>query len=198
MDEAKGEAQTEAAELEALRRGDERAFVRLVERHQPMLRRVVRLYVSNPGLAEEVIQDTWLGVVRGLFAFQGRSSLKTWILRILVNRARTRGAREAKAPASTTPPELLEDAPDAPRDGTPSPERRLLLQEVHQRTQAAIASLPRQQRLVLVLRDVEGCDSKEVCNVLGLTETNERVLLHRARARVREALEPYLEGRARP
>ena len=161
-----------------------------------MLWRIVRLYVANAAVAEEVIQDTWLGVVRGIFAFQGRSSLKTWILRILVNRARTRAARESRLPAGTAA-ELLDDAPAAPRDPSPSPERRVLLEEVHARTQAAISALPRRQRLVLVLRDVEGCSSQEVCNVLGLEETNQRVLLHRARARVREALEPYLEGSAR-
>ena len=189
------DAADESAEIEALRRGDERAFALLVERHQPMLRRVVRHYVANAAVAEEVIQDTWLGVVRGIFAFQGRSSLKTWIVRILVNRARTRAAREAGIPTGMAA-ELVEDGPDPPRDAGPSPERQVLLDEVHARTRAAIAALPPRQRLVLELRDVEGFSSEEVCNVLGLEETHQRVLLHRARARVREALQGYLEGTA--
>jgi RNA polymerase sigma-70 factor (ECF subfamily) len=201
--------------IEALRRGDEAAFARLVDLHHASLRRVARLYVSDRAVADEVVQDTWLGVIQGIWAFEGRSSLKTWIVRILINRAKTRAAREgrtvpfarfdsdvdvAEAPvaADRFPPA---DHPTAPGHWTHppralgfSPEHRLLAREARQRLQSAIAALPENQRLVLVLRDVEGRSTEEVCSALGFQETNVRVLLHRARAKVRVALQPYLEG----
>ena len=201
--------------IDALRRGDEGAFARLVDQYHPSLRRVARLYIANRAIADEVVQDTWLGVIQGIWAFEGRSSLKTWIFRILINRAKTRAGREGRSvpfPRFDAAVEAAEAAiaPDrfqplehptkpghwthSPPDLGASPERRLLAQEARQHLQSAIAALPEHQRLVLILRDVEGCSTEEVCNALGFQETNTRVLLHRARANVRAALEPYLKG----
>jgi RNA polymerase sigma-70 factor (ECF subfamily) len=161
------------------------------------------------------VQDTWLGVIHGIWAFEGRSSLKTWIFRILINRAKTRATREGRtvpfprfdaaveAAETAVAPDRFQpvDHPTAPGGWThpppdlgASPERWLLAQEARQHLQSAIAALPEHQRLVLILRDVEGCSTEEVCNALGFQETNTRVLLHRARAKVRAALEPYLKG----
>lgn len=207
----------DSALLDALRRGDEAAFARLIGEHHASLRRVARLYVANASIADEVVQDTWLGVIRGVWAFEGRSSLKTWIFRILVNRARTRAARESRSgpftgtpstdtsavsESSVSPERLLPfaDASDLGRWAQPSPdpdsspEQSLLTKELRERLATAIGALPSNLRLVLWLRDVEGWSSEEVCNALAIQETNQRVLLHRARLRVRAALEPYLEG----
>jgi RNA polymerase sigma-70 factor (ECF subfamily) len=214
--EAPSTAAADLSLVEALRGGDEQAFTSLVETHQASLRRVARLYVGNSAVVEEVVQDTWLGVIQGLWAFEARSSLKTWIFRILINRAKTRAVREGRtvpfasqgsgdpedAGHAVTPEHFLpSDHPTepghwvrAPRDPGPSPERRLVAQETQDRLRAAIEMLPPKQRLVLTLRDVEGWSSGEVCNALGLAETNVRVLLHRARSKVRAALATYLEG----
>ena len=198
--------------VEALRGGDEQAFATLVDTHQASLRRVARLYVDNSAVVEEVVQDTWLGVIQGLWAFEGRSSLKTWIFRILINRAKTRAARERRtvpfASLGSYDPDdgelpvhpdrfLPADHPTEPghwAGAAHDPERRLVAQETRDRLRAAIGELPPNQRLVLCLRDVEGWPSDEVCNALGLRETNQRVLLHRARSKVRAALASYLEG----
>jgi RNA polymerase sigma-70 factor (ECF subfamily) len=206
----------ESAALDALRRGDEDAFARLVGAHHASLRRVARLYVANASIADEVVQDTWLGVIRGLWAFEGRSSLKTWIFRILVNRARTRALRESRG-APSTAPLSAESAPApepsvspahvlsgddslapghwarSPLDPGASPERSLLTKELGERLRTVIDALPSNLRIVLWLRDVEGWSSEEVCNALAIQETNQRVLLHRARSRARAALEPYFE-----
>jgi RNA polymerase sigma-70 factor (ECF subfamily) len=195
--------------LDALRRGDEDAFARLVGTHHASLRRVARLYVRNAAIADEVVQDTWLGVIRGIWAFEGRSSLKTWIFRILVNRARTRAVREGRsAPFADTPftasgaepepsvtpePSTGRRAPP-PLDPASSPERSLLTKELGERLRAVIDALPPNLRIVLWLRDVEGWSSDEVCSALAIQETNQRVLLHRARGRARAALEPYFEA----
>src|SRR5262249_12931587 len=206
----------ESALLDALRRGDEDAFARLVGEHHASLRRVARLYVANTAVADEVVQDTWLGVIRGIWAFEGRSSLKTWIFRILVNRARTRAVRETRStpftatlstdsgaePESALTPEHPLSGNDAsapghwarPPDPGSSPERSLLTKELGERLRAVIDALPSNLRIVLWLRDVEGWSSEEVCNALAIQETNQRVLLHRARSRARAALEPYLES----
>jgi RNA polymerase sigma-70 factor (ECF subfamily) len=207
----------ESAVLDALRRGDEGAFATLVGEHHASLRRVARLYVANASIADEVVQDTWLGVIRGICAFQGRSSLKTWIFRILVNRARTRAVRESRSapfagtlstatgaePAPSVNPEHSVPGWDSPAPGQwvgppqdpgASPERSLLTKELRERLQTVIDALPSNLRVVLWLRDVEGWSSEEVCNALAIQETNQRVLLHRARSRARAALEPYLEG----
>lgn len=181
----------ESALLEALRRGDEGAFAGLVSEHDASLRRLARLYVANAAIAEEVVQETWLAVIRGIWAFEGRSSLKTWIFRILVNRAKTRAALRSRGESEASPsdPEEL----DAPAPG-PSPEQTLLARELGVTLRRVIDGLPPNLRTVLWLRDVEGWTSEDVCNVLAIQETNQRVLLHRARSRVRTALEPYLEG----
>ena len=198
----------ESALLDALRSGDEDAFARLVREHHASLHRVARLYVANPAIAEEVVQDTWRGVIRGLWAFEGRSTLKTWIFRILVNRARTRAVREGRSVPfdATLAPESPEhvvsgDDPASPGlrawptpDPGASPERTLLTRELGERLRAVIDALPATMRVVLWLRDVEGWSSEEVCNALAIQETNQRVLLHRARSRARAALEPYLAG----
>jgi RNA polymerase sigma-70 factor (ECF subfamily) len=201
--------------IDALRRGDDGAFARLVDQYHASLRRVARLYIANRAIADEVVQDTWLGVIQGIWAFERRSSLKTWIFRILINRAKTGAAREGRtvpfarfdAEAEVAEPAVAPDRfqpvdhptepgrwTHPPPDLGASPERWLLGQEARQHLQSAIAGLPEHQRLVLILRDVEGCSTEEVCNALGFQETNTRVLLHRARAKVRTALEPYLKG----
>jgi RNA polymerase sigma-70 factor (ECF subfamily) len=202
--------------LDALRRGDEDAFGRLVNEHHASLRRVARLYVANAATADEVVQETWLGVIRGIWAFEGRSSLKTWIFRILVNRARTRALRESRrarvtdtfstegdtgVEPSASPERVLAVAgslapgpvAQPPLDPASSPERSLLTKELGERLQTAVDAIPPNLRAVLWLRDVEGWSAAEVCNALAIQETNQRVLLHRARARVRAALEPYLK-----
>jgi RNA polymerase sigma-70 factor, ECF subfamily len=205
-----------AGAIEALRRGDECAFARLVDQHHAGLSRVARLYVSDRAVAAEVVQDTWLAVIQGIWAFEGRSSLKTWIFRILINRAKTRAVHEGRmvplagfradgpgASETSAVPDGFQPLDRRAEPGhwthaTPdlgaSPERRLLTSETREQLQNAIEALPERQRLVLILRDVEGCSTEEVCHVLGCEETNARVLLHRARASVRTALEPYLAG----
>lgn len=206
----------EPALLDALRRGDEDAFARLVNEHHATLRRVARLYVANTATADEVVQETWLGVIRGIWAFEGRSSLKTWIFRILVNRARTRAMREsgqarftgsfptesdAEVELAVNPEHVLSvdgslppgRVAQPPLDPASSPAQSLLTKELRERLQTAIDAIPSNLRIVLWLRDVEGWSSAEVCNALAIRETNQRVLLHRARVRLRAALEPYLE-----
>jgi RNA polymerase sigma-70 factor, ECF subfamily len=200
----------------ALRAGDERAFALLVEELGPSLLRVARMYVSTTAVAEEVVQETWLGVLAGIERFEGRSSLKTWIFRILTNRAKTRGEREGRSvPFSSLAVEGNDDDRDgatvaadrfqgsgryaghwtsAPSRWSELPESRLVAKETVGVAQAAIDALPEAQRAVITMRDVEGWSSEEVRNVLGLSESNQRVLLHRARAKVRRALESYLEG----
>ncbi|MGZ8611713.1 MAG: RNA polymerase sigma factor [Actinomycetota bacterium] len=186
----------------------------LVERLQPAMLRIARIYVSTQAVAEEVVQDAWLGVLKGIDAFEGRSSLRTWIFRILVNIAKTRGAREARsapfssvwAPDAADEPAVELDrflsdgherwpghwaAPPASWESVP--EERLLSRETLATVAAAIEALPPNQREVIRLRDVLGWSSKEVRNALELSETNQRVLLHRARSKVRRALERYLE-----
>ena len=198
----------------AILAGDERAFEELVDRYNPSLLRVARGYVSNRTAAEEAVQDTWIGVLRGLPSFEGRSSLRTWIFRILVNRARTRGVRErrtvpfaslageeADAPFAAVDPErfLPADHERWPRHWAAPPPRwderpedaaahAETLRVVH----AAIDRLAPAQRMVIMLRDMVGCDAEEVCATLGLSDANQRVLLHRARSRVRAALEEHL------
>lgn len=198
-------AVAESQLLEALRAGDEEAFAALVREYNPSLVRVARMYVSNQAAAEEVAQETWLGVLNGLDRFEGRSSLKTWLFRILTNKAKTKGVRERRTlPFSSfvgdgDEEDTAVDADRFARDGhwmSPPrgvPEERLLAGEARAAIGAAIGALPENQRAVITLRDVEGLSAEEACNVLGLSETNQRVLLHRARAKVRAALERYLE-----
>ena len=196
----------------ALRRGDEAAFVALIARHHTSMVRVAALYVRDHEVAEEIAQDAWLAVLHGLDRFEARSSLKTWIFRILTNRARTRGVRDRRVvpfatlqgddpnPNHSVDPDRFfstghEDAghwASPPRSWVGEPEARLLADETGAHIAAAIAALPECQRAVITLRDVEGWPATEVCHVLDLTETNQRVLLHRARSRVRGALACYL------
>ncbi len=191
--------------LERLRSGDEDAFRELVERHDGALRRVARTFVHTPSAADEVVQETWLGVIRGLGEFEGRSSLRTWIFRILVNRARTRGARDARSvPFSALE---VDDAPavepaafdadgrwtSAPPRLECDPETSLLRSELRQHLLDAIDALAPAQRAVITLRDLVGVPAEEVCELLELSDGNQRVLLHRARSRVRAALVPLVE-----
>jgi RNA polymerase sigma-70 factor (ECF subfamily) len=185
--------------VEALRAGDERVFEELVRMYQGTLLRVAQMYVSSRSVAEEVVQETWLAVLNGIDRFEGRSSLKTWIFRILANRAKTRAQREGR----TIPFSALGDSeptvdPDRFDRGqwaalpTDWPEDRLLAEETLHVAEQAIETLPATQRAVITLRDVQGWSAEEVRNALELSETNQRVLLHRARSKVRGALEEYL------
>jgi RNA polymerase sigma-70 factor (ECF subfamily) len=209
------DAGDEADLVAALRRGDEAAFVTLVERYHTALLRLAMLYVGDRPTAEEVVQETWLGVLRGLGRFAARSSLKTWLFHILLNRAKTRAQREDRTipfsahwDRATAPDEpavaperfLPADHPrwphhwaSRPRDWGDTPEERFLSQETRACLDAAIAVLPPSQREVIVLRDIEGWTAAEACHLLAISETNQRVLLHRARSKVRQALEYHLE-----
>jgi RNA polymerase sigma-70 factor (ECF subfamily) len=202
-------AQDDAAVLAALRAGDEAAFTHLVEKYHPAMIRLATAYVPSHAVAEEVAQEAWLGVLNGLSRFEGRSSLKTWIFRILTNIAKTRGAREQRSLAfSSVFDDLGDDEPTvdperfakeghwllAPSGWGDSPEEKLESAECQALIHATIEGLPPNQREVIRLRDILGFTSDEVCNTLDVSETNQRVLLHRARARVRKALEAYFEG----
>ena len=192
--------------VRALRHGSEQAFASLLQRYHASLVRFARTIVHDRELAEEVVQDTWLGVIRGLDKFRGDSSLKTWIFRIMINIAKTRVGREQRSvPFSTLGDDLGEESIEADRflaDGhwasAPTnwdavPEERLLANETLLCVRDSIATLPPMQQQVITLRDIAGWPAEEVCAVLDLSEGNQRVLLHRARSRVRAALESYLE-----
>jgi RNA polymerase sigma-70 factor, ECF subfamily len=189
--------------LDSLRAGDEQAFVVLVRRHHESMLRLACSFVPSLAVAEEVVQDTWMGVLRGIGGFEGRSSFRTWLFRILVNRARTAGVRERRSVAvgdaeaavdasrfdeaggwSAPPEHWIEDIDDRLRAG-----------KMADRIRSAIEELPARQREVVTLRDVEGLSSNEVCEVLEITDGNQRVLLHRGRSRVRQVLETEF-GRA--
>lgn len=198
--------------VRALRERDEAAFTMLTREYHSSLLRVARIYVSSQAVAEEVVQETWIGVLNGLDRFEGRSSLKTWIFRILTNIAKTRGQREGRTlpfsalqrPGLVPEPALEPERFRAPEDpsypghwSSPpqewnAPEERLLGGEVRGVVERAIEQLPPAQRAVISLRDVEGWPAEDVCNAMGVTETNQRVLLHRARSKVRRALEDYV------
>jgi RNA polymerase sigma-70 factor (ECF subfamily) len=196
-----------------LRAGDEDAFRELLDHYDAPLRRVARTYVATDSAADEVVADTWLGVLKGIDRFEQRSSLKTWIFRILMNIARTRGTRDKRSiPFSslgpddddaepTIAPERFQ-GPGGPHPGGwaafpprwhDDPEIRALGHETLGVVQDALTMLPPAQQEVVRLRDLEGWTSVEVCNALGLTETNQRVLLHRGRAKLRAALERYFD-----
>ena len=188
--------------VEALRAGDEATFERLVREYSPAMLRVAQLYVGSRTAAEEVVQDTWIGVLNGIGRFEGRSSLKTWIFRILTNIAKTRGQREGRSvpfsalgsgdDQAVDPDRFAQDGQWASPPRSFGPEERLLGRETLDVVERAIAALPPSQALVITMRDVEGFGAEETRNVLGISETNQRVLLHRARAKVRQALEDYL------
>ncbi|HEX3263854.1 MAG TPA: sigma-70 family RNA polymerase sigma factor [Solirubrobacterales bacterium] len=199
--------------LEALRRGDEDAFRELVREHAPFLMRLVMMHVPSRAIAEEVVGDTWEAVLKGLDRFEGRSSLRTWIASIALNKARTRGTREGRiVPFALLRrryeegggPAVDHDRFQGRRGERPGwwasppaaweePERQLEAAETRDVMLRAIRDLPPRQREVIALRDLAGWDAAEVCNALDLTETNQRVLLHRARSKVRAALEEHLE-----
>jgi RNA polymerase sigma-70 factor, ECF subfamily len=208
---ARARPSSDADLVERLREGDERAFEELVDRYGAMMLRVARLYVRDRAVAEEVVQETWLAVLNGIDSFEGRSSLKTWIFRILANRAKTRAQREGRtvpvsalmaADAAAGEPSVDPDrffdlnqdhafgwaAP--PRDW---PQRRVLAKETLDVIERAIESLPETQQTVIRLRDVEGWSPAEVSEALEITDGNQRVLLHRARSKVRAAVEEYLD-----
>jgi RNA polymerase sigma-70 factor (ECF subfamily) len=204
-------ADPDLALIDRLRSGDEAAFATLVDRYAPSMLSIARLHTPSRAVAEEVVQETWLGVLHGLERFEGRAALRTWIFRILVNRARTRGAREHRTvPFAALADEEMEEesaAVDAdrllpadhdrwprhwatpPRRWEDSPQASLDTRTDRDAVLRAIAALPPAQRAVMTMRDVEGWDAADTCNVLGCSQGNQRVLLHRARSRVRAAVE---------
>jgi RNA polymerase sigma-70 factor (ECF subfamily) len=194
--------------LVRLRDRDEATFAALVDAWSPGMQRVARAFVSTPDSAAEVVQDTWVAVIRGLDGFAGRASLKTWVYRILVNQAKRRGAREGRTiPWSSLPGEDTGPTVDPARFGGPgdeypghwvqppapwpSPEQEALSGEIRTQLVAALAALPDRQRVVITLRDIEGYTSEEVSAILDISPGNQRVLLHRARAFLRQRLEDY-------
>jgi RNA polymerase sigma-70 factor (ECF subfamily) len=198
--------------VEALQRGDETAFTTLVERYQGFLLQLASAYVPSREVAEEVVQEAWLGIYRGVQRFEGRSSLRTWMARIVVNQAKTIGMRERRSIAfsdlggeddgpSVDPGAFLDETSrwaghwsTAQTSWEGVPEERLLSGEVRELIGSVIATLPEQQRAVITMRDVEGLSSEETRGILDIGEANQRVLLHRARCRVRASLQRYLDA----
>lgn len=197
--------------LTALRAGDEAAFTLLVERYHENMVRIAALYVRDAQIAQEVAQETWVAMLNSLDRFEGRSSLKTWLFSILTNRAKTRASREDRyVPLALT--DELDDEPSVPAhrfyapgelhadhwtaEALPQlwdPEAALLVGEINAVLEQAIDALPAHQRAVIRLHDIEGFTSEEICNILQISATNQRVLLHRARSRARAALEAYFK-----
>jgi RNA polymerase sigma-70 factor (ECF subfamily) len=193
--------------LDRLHAGDKDAFAELVRQHHGSMVRVAEGFVPSRAIAEEVVQDTWIAVIKGLPKFEGRSSLRTWIYTILTNQARTRGVRESRSTPSADPTgELGHDEPSVPADrfmGKPGkgmwakpltrwqddPEVRQQSSETLRVVAETLQQMPEQRRQVMVLRDIEGWSSQEVRDLLGISEVNQRVLLHRARTQVRARLE---------
>jgi RNA polymerase sigma-70 factor, ECF subfamily len=183
--------------LQRLRAGEEQAFVILVRRYHDSMLRLASSFVPSRAVAEEVVQDTWMGVLRGIGGFEGRSSFRTWLFRILVNRARTAGERERRSVAiGDAGPAVDQSRFDEAGAWAAPPEQwiddiddRLRAGKLADRIRSAIEELPARQREVVTLRDVEGLSSDEVCHVLEITDGNQRVLLHRGRSRVRQVLE---------
>lgn len=202
----------DSAVVAALRRGDETVFAEIVTAYSSALLRLAQDFVRTRSVAEEVVQETWLAVLSGIDRFEGRSSFRTWLYRILVNKAKTRGVREARTvPFSSlltddderaVPEDRFRGANDEwpghwaspPRSLDTIPEHRLLAREARGRIAQALETLPESQRIVVTLRDVAGWDADEVCEALGVSDVNQRVLLHRGRAKLRAALEQYLEA----
>jgi RNA polymerase sigma-70 factor, ECF subfamily len=200
----------DAALVARLRDGDEAAFIELIDRYGPTMVRVAQMYVRDRATAEEVVQETWLAVLNGIDRFEGRSSLKTWLFRILTNRAKTRGERDGRMvpfsslagagegeDPSVDPDRFL--GPDSPQPGAWAapprawPQDRVLAQETLGVIETAIDQLPEAQREVIRLRDIEGWSPMEVAEALEISDGNQRVLLHRARSKVRAAVESYLD-----
>jgi len=204
--------------IQRLRAREERAFVELVERYYGNLLPLADFYVSNRAVAEEVLQETWLAVLKGIDRFEERSSFKTWISRIVMNLARTRGVRESRmVPFSDFAEDevghaeaavdrerfrgAMDEYPDhwsvSPRPWNSDPETELLTNETMSVLYGAVKMLPKAQQLVLTMRDINGWTPEEICNALGISETNQRVLLHRARSKVRGILENYYSNSGR-
>ena len=200
--------------VEQLRSGNEAAFVSLIDRYAPTMLRLAMVYVRARAIAEEVVQETWMAVLEGLNRFEGRSSLKTWLFRILTNCAITRAQREGRSiPFSSLEAIDTDHAEHAvdpdqflpadhrwsghwvsfPSNWQEIPEERLLSQETRAHLEKAINALPPSQREIIILRDIEGWSSVETCGFLGISEVNQRVLLHRARTKVRTVLENYFQ-----
>ncbi len=193
----------EALLVKRLVEGDEAAFAQLLDQYNGQLLKLAMVFVSNASIAEEVVQETWLGVLRGLPKFQGRSSLKTWIFRILTNRAQTRGKREGRTVSFSSlgddheaflEQRFQEHGAWLSPPATWNPEKTLRCKEARGVIEAALDKLPSNQRAVVILRDVFDTNFEEVCNILDVSETNQRVLLHRGRGRLRKTLEYYLDG----
>lgn len=200
----------DSAAVAALRNGDQRIIAQLVDRHTGAMLRVARGYVSSPQIAEEVVQEAWIGVWKGISKFEGRSSLRTWIFTVLINIAKSRGIRERRGAdaeiASFTggtvdPARFRADggpwaghwqAGEKPTPFPDTPEGSVLGEELVAVARRELDRLPDRQRIVVSLRDMLGFDSDEVCALLEITPVNQRVLLHRGRAAVRQALETYL------
>jgi RNA polymerase sigma-70 factor, ECF subfamily len=203
---------TDADLVALLRAGDEAAMSQLVDRWSPAMFRVARSFVDSRQSAEDVVQEAWLGMLSGLATFEGRSSLRTWAFTILVNRARSRGAREARtlpqSPLATQTEQGADDwfagpgheaartwsSIDVSSRWDTAPERAVLSKEVLLQLDRALSALPPRQRQVVTMRDVSGLSTEEVCTVLGISAANQRVLLHRARAILRAALAEYYRG----
>jgi RNA polymerase sigma-70 factor, ECF subfamily len=190
--------------LARLRAGDEEAFVTMVGRYNDSLIRLARTYVPSDAVAEEAAQETWMGVVRGVDRFEGRSSFKTWLFHILVNRARTAGTREPRnlplsGPEPAVDPSRFDSAGAwaAPLESWADTDDRLVAASWSKCLKDALEDLPPRQREIVVLRDMEGLPSTDVCRVLGISEGNQRVLLHRGRSRLRSMLESELASRGR-
>jgi RNA polymerase sigma-70 factor (ECF subfamily) len=206
-----GAVEDETALVAALRAGDEKVFADLVDRHSPAMLRVARGYVRNHETAEEVVQETWIALIKGISKFEGRSSLRTWLFTVMINIAKARGLRErrnfdaevAAFTGGTVDPALFRGAGEEwpgdwkkweeyPREFPESPEGSVLARELVDVAQAELERLPVGQRMVVTLRDMLGFDSTEVCQLLDISAGNQRVLLHRGRAAVRLVLESYL------
>ena len=202
------QCEADAALVKRLLAGDQSAFTALVDTHHTKLLRLARTFVQDGATAEEVVQDTWMGVLKGLHSFEGRSTLKTWIFRILTNRAQTRAKREGRSiafsalvgpdeepavdPARFAKNGRWADPPKAWVSHTP--EKQALLGEARAVIEEAIKELPPNQRAVVTLRDIEGLSPEDVCSTLEISESNHRVLLHRGRSKLRTALERRLNA----
>ena len=206
-----GTIEDESALLAALRGGDEMVFAQLVDRYTPSMLRVARGYVPSREIAEEVVQEAWIALLKGISKFEGRSALRTWLFTVLINIAKSRGIRERRSAdaeiaaftggtvdasrfrrsdAAEWSGHWIDEAAPAPFPDTP--ERSVLSGELIAVARRELDKLPERQRTVVTLRDMLGFDSGEVCDLLGISVSNQRVLLHRGRAAVRQGLEEYL------
>jgi RNA polymerase sigma-70 factor (ECF subfamily) len=206
-----GTVEDESVRIARLRDGDGTVFAQLVDRYTPAMLRVARGYVPTREIAEEVVQEAWIALLKGISKFEGRSSLRTWLFTVMINIAKQRGVRErrdadaeiAAFTGGTVDPARFRPANDArwpghwkdhqrPAPFPDTPEGSVLANELMSVTRRELDKLPERQRIVVSLRDMLGFDSREVCELLDISAANQRVLLHRGRAAVRQALENYL------